>query len=76
MKRGHPIVGGISGLIFGLAAGLALLAFTVVSLSSVILLIVPIAGLVLGIAWGVWAPLGAATRGLPAPPPYPEPAAG
>ena len=74
MKNGHPIVGGISGLVFGLGAGLALLAFTVVSLSSVVLLIVPIAGLVLGIAWGVWAPLGAASRRLPAAPPDPEPA--
>ena len=62
MRRGHPIVGGISGLIFGLAISLALLVFTVVTLSNVVLVVIPIALFVLGIVWGVWAPLGASRR--------------
>ena len=68
MGRGHPILGAISGLIFGVALSLALLVFTVVSLSSIALLILPVALLVLGIGWGVWAPIGAG-RGRPLAPP-------
>jgi hypothetical protein len=72
VRRGHPILGAISGFVFGLALSLALLVFAVVSLSNIILVILPIAFLVLGIAWALWAPLGASRAGGPAGEPAPQ----
>jgi hypothetical protein len=57
-RRGHPILGGIAGLLFGLFLDLFLVTATVVSLDSILLTILPIALLVLGVVWGIAAPLG------------------
>jgi hypothetical protein len=54
----HPIGGALAGLVFGGAIGGLLLMFAVIPLDSVLLLIAPIVGLVLGIVLGWTAPLG------------------
>ena len=56
--HGRPILGGITGLLFGLAISCALVSFGALPLSSVVLAIVPLALLALGIVWAFWAPLG------------------
>ena len=56
--RGRPVLGALSGLIFGLFLGLDLLFFGMVQLDSVLLTILPFVGLVLGIVLARWAPLG------------------
>jgi hypothetical protein len=56
-KHGHPILGGVAGFFFGLFLGVTLVTAGVIELGSVIVTILPIAFLVLGIAWGMWAPL-------------------
>ncbi len=57
-QRGHPILGGFAGFFFGLFLGLTLVTASVVELGSVVITILPILFLVLGIAWGIWAPFG------------------
>lgn len=59
-RRGRPILGAIAGLFFGLFLGLTLLAFGVLALDAVLLVILPAAFVVFGIAWGLKAPLGRA----------------
>ena len=54
--RGRPILGVISGLFFGLFVALDLLFFKVVPSDSIVLLIVPVLGLLLGIVLAAWAP--------------------
>jgi hypothetical protein len=54
----HPIGGALAGLVFGGAIGGLLLMFAVIPLDSVLLLIAPIVGLVLGVVLGWTAPLG------------------
>jgi len=56
-RRGRPVLGAISGLFFGLFLGLTLFMFRLYQSDSPVLLILPIVGLVLGIALGLWAPL-------------------
>ncbi|MCI0687754.1 MAG: hypothetical protein L0Y54_11025 [Sporichthyaceae bacterium] len=64
---GHPVRGAIFGLLFFLFLGLTLLLFGVLALDSVLLLVLPLVGLVLGILWGRWAPLGGSAAAAPAP---------
>ena len=77
-RRGHPVLGAFAGFFFGLFLGLTLLVFTVVRLDSILLVILPVAFLLLGILWGLWAPLGAKAPPTapapmaPQPPPQPQ----
>jgi hypothetical protein len=73
-KHGHPILGGVAGLFFGIFLGLFLLTSSVVELGSIVLTLLPIIGLVLGVAWGKWAPLGRAPASPPVAPPSERPA--
>ena len=57
-KKGRPIRGAIAGLFFGLFVSLDLVIFGVVALDAAVLAVVPILGLIAGIALGVTAPLG------------------
>ena len=57
MKR-RPILGAISGLIFGLGLALLLLGLGVLPLESIAVTILPPAGLVLGLLLGLWSPAG------------------
>jgi hypothetical protein len=61
-RHGHPILGALSGFLFGLSPSLALVVFGVLDLGSPVVGILPIALLLLGIVWALRAPLG---RGRP-----------
>ena len=58
MRRTHPVLGGFAGFLLGLSLDITLLVFTVVRLDSILLVILPVALLLLGILWGMWAPFG------------------
>ena len=58
--KGRPILGVISGFLFGLFAGLSLFMWGAIALHSPLLWILPIAGIVLGLVMAAWAPFGAA----------------
>lgn len=58
MRRRRPVIGIISGLIFGIFLAADLVLFGIVPLDSVALTIALIVGIVLGIAIGFTAPLG------------------
>ena len=79
--RGRPVLGAISGLFFGVFLAADLVFTKVVALDSVVITILPVAGLVLGIVLGRWAPFRrgrvAGTEAAPSaaePEPAPEPA--
>ncbi len=69
--HGHPVLGGIAGFIFGLSLALLLLTLGSIALNSLLVVALPLLFLVLGIAWGLWSPMGAAA---PTPPPTTPPA--
>lgn len=56
-SRGRPILGLISGFLFGIFLALDLLLAGVVPFDSVMLYVIPAAGLVGGLALGWWAPV-------------------
>ncbi len=55
--KGRPILGGFAGFFFGLGLGMLLLTMSVLPLDSKLLIVLPILFLVLGVVWGLWAPL-------------------
>ena len=57
-SRGRPVLGGVSGLMFGFFMALNLVLLGVVPLSSPLVIVFPIVGLIGGIALGRWAPIG------------------
>jgi len=57
-KQGRPVLGGISGLLFGCFLALDLVMLGTISLSSFLLVGLPVLGLVGGIALGRWSPIG------------------
>ena len=83
--KGHPILGIISGFLFGLFLGITLFLFGVIPLDSSWLWILPLLGILLGLIMAAWAPFGksaepapTATNSPPAsdtPAPQPPPAA-
>lgn len=56
--KGHPILGVISGLLFGLFGAATLFLFGVIQLHSWWFVILPILGLILGLVMAAWAPIG------------------
>lgn len=58
MRRRRPILGIVSGVVFGLFGALSLALLGIVALDSILLTIVLALGIVLGIALGFTAPLG------------------
>ena len=56
--RGRPVLGLLSGVVAGVALGVVLLVFGVLALDSSVLVVLPIAGLVLGLALGLFGPFG------------------
>jgi hypothetical protein len=56
--RGRPVLGVLAGLVAGVALGVALLVFGVLALDSSVLVVLPIAGVVLGLVLGVSGPFG------------------
>ena len=81
--KGHPILGIISGFLFGLFLGIALFLYGVLPLNSSWLWILPLLGILLGLVMAVWAPFGKGPEpaptattlppasSAPAPPPPP-----
>ena len=56
--RGRPILAAISGFLLGLFVALDLLLFNVIPLGSVVITILPLAGLVIVPAIAIFAPIG------------------
>jgi len=56
--KGHPILGVITGFLFGLFLGVTLFLYGVIPLSSDWIWILPLLGLVLGLIMAAWAPFG------------------
>ena len=56
--RGRPILGAVAGLFLGLVLGADLLLLKVIASDSILLVLLPVVGLVVGIALGAVAPLG------------------
>jgi hypothetical protein len=55
-RRGRPVLGTISGLLMGLFLGVTLLSFGALPLNSSALTVLPVVGLVLGLALALWPP--------------------
>jgi hypothetical protein len=78
--QGHPILGVITGLLFGLFLSITLTVYASVPLNSVLYIILTAAGLVVGIALGWLGPFRRhrtrpAHVSVPQAPPRPEPSA-
>jgi hypothetical protein len=56
--NGHPILGGVSGLFLGALASIAAIFFKVSPLTTPLLAILVVAGLLLGLGWSAVAPIG------------------
>jgi hypothetical protein len=56
--RGRPVLAAISGFFTGVFLALDLVFFGVIRLDNIAVTILPILGLVAGIALALWAPLG------------------
>ncbi|MFZ0491919.1 MAG: hypothetical protein WAM81_01840 [Acidimicrobiia bacterium] len=56
--KGRPVLGIISGLLFGFFVALLLQQLAIAPLTTLTLIGLPIAGVVLGIVLSAWAPLG------------------
>jgi hypothetical protein len=52
------VLGAIAGFVFGGSLGALLIPLGVLPLDSIVLVILPFVGLVLGLAFAWWAPLG------------------
>jgi len=58
MFRGRPVLGGIMGFLCFLFIALDLLFFGIVPLNSPVITILPLVGIVFGLVWAKFAPLG------------------
>ena len=56
--RGRPVLGGIAGFFLGVFVAYDLLLFKVIVSDSPLVVILPLVLLVVGVALGIWAPLG------------------
>jgi hypothetical protein len=61
-QRGHPVLGAIAGLFFGLFLAIDLLLLGAIPLDNALVVILPLLGLIAGIALGLFAPLRALRR--------------
>ena len=65
--KGRPILGVITGVLFGLFLGVTLFLYGVIPLSSDMLWILPLLGILLGLVMAAWAPFGKSSESSPAP---------
>ena len=70
--KGRPILGVTTGFLFGLFLGITLFLYGVIPLSSDMLWILPLLGILLGLIMAAWAPFGKSVE--PVPPPATMPA--
>ncbi|HEY1281471.1 MAG TPA: hypothetical protein VGF22_17465, partial [Acidimicrobiales bacterium] len=73
-KKRHWVIGGIAGFFCLFGVVLVLLTTGTIPAGSILVDILPLAGLVAGIIWGLWGPLGSNPDERPAPAPGPGPA--
>ena len=66
--KGRPILGVITGFLFGLFLGITLFLYGVIPLSSDMLWILPLLGILLGLIMAAWAPFGKSAQSAPAAP--------
>jgi hypothetical protein len=66
--RGRPVLGAISGLFLGAFVALDLQQFAVRPLDNLSVIGLPLIGLALGLALGIWGPIGRKRAGEPAAP--------
>ena len=71
--KGRPILGVITGFLFGLFLGVTLFLYGVIPLSSDMLWILPLLGILLGLIMAAWAPFGKSVVPAPAPTPATPP---
>lgn len=64
--KGRPILGMLSGFFFGLFGGLTLFMYGAIPLHSPLIWVLPLVGIVLGLAMAAWAPFGSGPRPTPA----------
>lgn len=74
--KGRPILGVTTGFLFGLFLGITLFLYGVIPLSSDLLWILPLLGILLGLIMAAWAPFGKSADPAPAPAPAPATTAG
>ncbi len=65
--KGRPILGVITGFLFGVFLGITLFLYGVIPLSSDMLWILPLLGILLGLIMAAWAPFGKSAEPVPAP---------
>lgn len=71
--KGRPILGVISGFLFGLLLGPTLWLWGVIELASPLIWILPLVGIVVGLAIAAWAPFGKGSTEETAEPTEPDP---
>ena len=71
--KGRPILGVTTGFLFGLFLGITLFLYGVIPLSSDLLWIFPLLGILLGLIMAAWAPFGKSVQPVPAPTPSAPP---
>jgi hypothetical protein len=59
--NGRPVLGFISGLLFGLFLALVLQQFGILPLSTLSVIGFPVIGIILGLGMAAWAPFGKRT---------------
>ena len=59
--RGRPILGFISGLLFGLFVALTLQQYGIMPLNTLSVIGFPVIGIILGLGLAAWAPFGRRT---------------
>jgi hypothetical protein len=59
-KKGRPVLGAVAGFFFGVALSVLLLIFGVLPLDSIVVVVIPIVGLLIGVALGLTTPRGGA----------------
>ncbi len=62
--RGRPILGVVSGFLFGVFLALVLQQFSIRPLDNLSVIGLPILGIVLGLAMAAWAPFGKGDTGV------------
>ena len=74
--KGRPILGVTTGFLFGLFLGITLFLYGVIPLSSDLLWILPLLGILLGLIMAAWAPFGKSAAPAPVSAPAPASTAG
>jgi hypothetical protein len=67
-RHGRRVLGAIAGFVFGGSLGALLVPLGVLALDNILLVVLPLAGLVVGLALAWWAPLGRPPQVKPSEP--------